>query len=221
MLQIGLMSTHDASVDRLHLDGAPFGQTQVRHDLINAINVLIGVAAGLRSSELTDGQRGWVRMLESSTSRLTALAEALSGGARADAADRQAQFADLCSIAAARVGKPFDRQRLLETIDSVADGKTRRILLVDDSPELVQVVRSYLDGTPWVLDDVESGERAVARAAAEHYDVVLMDIDLPGLDGTAAAHAIRAADLARGASPTPIIAMTAFDPGNGVRDQDP
>ena len=40
-----------------------------------------------------------------------------------------------------------------------------------------------------------------------------MDIDLPGVDGATAAHAIRAADLARGISPTPIIAMTAFDPG--------
>jgi HPt (histidine-containing phosphotransfer) domain-containing protein len=36
-----------------------------------------------------------------------------------------------------------------------------------------------------------------------------MDIDLPGLDGATAAHAIRAADLARGARPTPIVAMSA------------
>jgi CheY-like chemotaxis protein len=73
-------------------------------------------------------------------------------------------------------------------------------------------VRAYINGTGADVDVVESGERAVAQATTTRYDVVLMDIDLPGLDGATAAHAIRAADLARGASPTPIIAMTAFDP---------
>jgi CheY-like chemotaxis protein len=185
----------------------------LRHDLLNAINVLIGATAGLRSDELTDGQRAWVRILESATTRLARLADTMGDDDRARDEAGRARFADLCSIAAARVAKPFDRQRLVEAIAAVGGSDALRILLVDDSPELVSVVRSYLDGTPWTMDDVETGERAVARAAAEHYDVVLMDIDLPGLDGTAAAHAIRAADLARGASPTPIIAMTAFDPG--------
>jgi CheY-like chemotaxis protein len=199
-------------MDRVDRDGASPTGSQQRHDLLNAINVLIGATAGLRAGDLTEAQRAWIRMLESATARMVRVAESMGRGDREQAAEGQARFADLCSIAAARVGKPFDRQRLLEAIHEVAGGKAGRVLLVDDSPELVHVVRSYLDGTPWTLDDVENGERAVARAAAENYDVVLMDIDLPGLDGTAAAHAIRAAELARGASPTPIIAMTAFDP---------
>ena len=194
--------------------------SDLRHDLLNTINVLIGATAGLAAGELTDAQRGWLRMIESATSRLSSLAERMGRETRARSDDGQARFADLCSIAAARVAKPFDRQRLLDAIRSVGGGAPLRILLVDDSPELVQVVRSYLEDTPWMLDDVENGERAVARAAVEHYDVVLMDIDLPGLDGTAAAHAIRAADLARGASPTPIIAMTVFDPGPTIADED-
>jgi CheY-like chemotaxis protein len=119
----------------------------------------------------------------------------------------------LCSIAAARVAKPFDRSRLVETIAGVVGSGRARILLVDDSDELATLVGMYLAGTPWTLDVVDTGERAVTRASTELYDVVLMDIGLPGVDGATAAHAIRAADLARGASPTPIIAMTAFDPG--------
>jgi CheY-like chemotaxis protein len=91
------------------------------------------------------------------------------------------------------------------------------VLLVDDSPELAMLVRTYLKDTGWDLDIVETGERGVAQATTERYDVVLMDIDLPGLDGATAAHAIRAADLARGASPTPIIAMTAFDHDTSTR----
>src|SRR5262245_62172045 len=192
----------------------------LRHDLLNAINVLVGATSGLRADGLTESQRAWVRMLESATTRLVRLADAMGRDDAARAEAGRARFADLCSIAAARVGKPFDRQQLVDAIVTIGGTNALRILRVDDSQELVTVVRSYLEGTPWTLDAVETGERAVTRAAAEHYDVVLMDIDLPGLDGTAAAHAIRAADLARGASPTPIIAMTAFDPQSavGIRD---
>ena len=192
----------------------------LRHDLLNAINVLMGATAGLRADGLTESQRAWVRMLESATTRLACLADTMARDDDARAEAGRVRFADLCSIAAARVGKPFDRQQLLDAIAAVGGQKALRILLVDDSPELATVVRSYLEGAPWALDAVETGERAVSRAAAEHYDVVLMDIDLPGLDGTAAAHAIRTADLARGASPTPIIAMTAYDPDSGVGTRD-
>ena len=185
---------------------------QLRHDLLNPINVLMGATAGLRSGELSGPQQAWVRMLESAIARLTGIAETIARDERSQSAEGRARFADLCSIAAARVGKPFDRQRLVDAIREVGGDHALRILLVDDSPEIVMLVRAYLDDTPWTLDYVENGERAVTRAAAERYDVVLMDIDLPGLDGTAAAHAIRAAELARGESPTPIIAMTAFDP---------
>jgi len=184
---------------------------QLRHDLLNPISVLMGATTGLRRSDLTDAQAGWVRLLESATARLAGIADDIESYRHARPIDGQARLADLCSIAAARLGKPFPRERLIAAIDTVSTRCTLRILLVDDSPEMALLVRAYLDGTPWTVDEVDSGEGAVARATTENYDVVLMDIDLPGLDGTAAAHAIRAADLARGASPTPIIAMTAFD----------
>ena len=207
-------------LESVRRDAAAPPLAALRHEMLNAVNVLIGATSGLRADGLTESQRGWVRMLESAATRLARLAETLGRDDAARAEADQARFADLCSIAAARVGKPFDRQRLLAAIAAIGGHDALRILLVDDSEELVTVVRSYLEGTSWTLDAVDTGERAVARAAAEHYDVVLMDIDLPGLDGTAAAHAIRAADLARGASPTPIIAMTAFDPASAVGTRD-
>jgi CheY-like chemotaxis protein len=150
-------------------------------------------------------------MIESATRRVHGIIDNLESYREQPEMDGQARLADLCSIAVARVGKPFDRARLIDAIERVAEGRQLRILLVDDSPELATLVRSYLKDTGWDLDVVETGERAVAQATTERYDVVLMDIALPGLDGATAAHAIRAADLARGISPTPIIAMTAFD----------
>jgi CheY-like chemotaxis protein len=190
----------------------PTGLRQLRHDLLNPLNVLVGATGALSSSDLNETQRTWLHMIASTTERLRAIIDNIESYRDASALDGQERLADLCSIAAARVGKPFDRAHLVNAIERVAGKRPLRILLVDDSPELAMLVRTYLQGTPWDLDVVESGERAVAQATTERYDVVLMDIDLPGLDGATAAHAIRAADLAHGASPTPIIAMTAFDP---------
>jgi CheY-like chemotaxis protein len=176
------------------------------------LNVLVGATGALQSSDLNETQRTWLRMISSTAERLQSIIDNLESYRDSPALDGQERLADLCSIAAARVGKPFNREHLLRAIEHVAGGRDLRVLLVDDSPELAALVRSYLHGTGWELDVVESGERAVGQATTERYDVVLMDIDLPGLDGATAAHAIRAAELAHGTSPTPVIAMTAFDP---------
>ena len=194
---------------------------QLRHDLLNPLNVLLGSSAALMQTELTDVQRQWVQMLQSTTHRLLNIVEHLDAYQHSPLLEGRARLADLLSIAAARVGKPFGRQRLISAIEQVAGHRPLRILVVDDSPELALLVRTFLSTMPWQLEFVENGERAVAQATTEQYDVVLMDIDLPGLDGATAAHAIRAADLARGASPTPIIAMTAFDPGDAAGSQQP
>ena len=60
----------------------------------------------------------------------------------------------------------------------------------------------------------ESGAVAIerwlaARDAGAPYDLVLMDMHMPGMDGLEAARRIRAAEAERGAAPTPIIALTA------------
>jgi PleD family two-component response regulator len=182
---------------------------QLRHDLLNPLNVMEGATTALLQSGLSESQCAWVQVLRSAITRLNGVID--GADPVSPAFDQRARLADLCSIAVARIGKPFDRRSLVAAIQNVT-GPTRslRILLVDDSPELAMLVRTYLSGTGWDIDVVENGERAVAQATTAHYDLVLMDVDLPGLDGAAAAHAIRAADLARGASPTPIVAMTAF-----------
>lgn len=190
---------------------SPDGFRQLRHDLINPLNVLTGAARALAATPLDDAQRLWIDVLLGAARRLLDVVAGLERYRAVDDPTVRERLADLASIAAARLSKPFDRDRLLATVQSVVGRSAPRVLLVDDSPELALLVRSYVRGADWDLDVVESGEQAVTQATTERYDVVLMDIDLPGLDGATAAHAIRAADLARGASPTPIVAMTAFD----------
>ena len=195
------------------------GLRQLRHDLLNPLNVLEGASTALAQSELTETQRAWLRLLESSTARLQEIIGRIETYRDVAAFDGRERLADLCSIAVARVAKPINRQRLVDTIRAIVGTRRARVLVVDDSPELATLVRTYLDGMGWDIDVVDTGERAVAQATTESYDLLLMDIDLPGLDGATAAHAIRAADLARGASPTPIVAMTAFDSGDEPLDE--
>ena len=84
-----------------------------------------------------------------------------------------------------------------------------RILLADDSPDNRLIVRAFLQKTPFNIDEAENGERVVAKVKVHKYDLILMDIQMPILDGFAATRAIREWERSRGLRPVPIIALTA------------
>jgi CheY-like chemotaxis protein len=190
------------------------GVRKLRHDLLNPLNVLFGMTTMLLDTELNETQRKAVQACRNAAQTLLDIAHHLDRYRQAQPTTAGAtQLADLCSIAAARLDKPFDRDELLRVINTLAPMAAPRILLVDDAPDIALLVRAYLKDTRCTVDVVADGERAVAQASIEPYDLVLMDIDLPGLDGATAAHAIRAADLARGAHPTPVVAMSAVASG--------
>ena len=78
-----------------------------------------------------------------------------------------------------------------------------RILLADDSDDNRFLIRGYLKGSGCVIDEVENGEQAVERFKRRGYDVVLMDAEMPVLDGYSATREIRALGA------TPILLLTA------------
>jgi two-component system KDP operon response regulator KdpE len=67
-----------------------------------------------------------------------------------------------------------------------------RILVVDDEPQLRRVLRSTLSALGFIVADAESGEAALERVREEKFDLILLDINMPGLSGLETCRAIRA-----------------------------
>lgn len=84
-----------------------------------------------------------------------------------------------------------------------------RVLLVDDSPLNRLVVREFLKECTGNLDEAESGEEAVQKYRQGKYDIVLIDMRMPGMDGVEAVRQIRAEESRRQTSPAYIIMLTA------------
>jgi DNA-binding response OmpR family regulator len=67
-----------------------------------------------------------------------------------------------------------------------------RILIVDDEPPIVDLVRSYLTREGWVVDVAFDGASAVERARSNSPDVIVLDVMLPGIDGVEVCRQVRA-----------------------------
>src|SRR4051812_18955255 len=83
------------------------------------------------------------------------------------------------------------------------------ILLVEDSPDNRIITIAYLRDTPCRVDVAENGAIACEMFASGNYDLVLMDRQMPVMDGLAATRAIRQWELDHRRAPRPIIALTA------------
>ena len=84
-----------------------------------------------------------------------------------------------------------------------------RILMAEDSPDNCTIVLAYLQETPYLVDVAENGEVACRMFTEGHYDLVLMDRQMPVMDGLTATRTIRAWEKSHARLPTPIIALTA------------
>ena len=93
-----------------------------------------------------------------------------------------------------------------------------RILLADDSEENRFLIRGYLKDSGCIIDEVENGAQAVEQFKQRAYDVVLMDAEMPVLDGYSATREMRAFER-NAAAPTPIFALTAHALRGGQRPQ--
>ncbi|MFQ5708923.1 MAG: response regulator [bacterium] len=92
----------------------------------------------------------------------------------------------------------------------VSRGSRRfRLLLVEDNPDNQQLAKRILEKGGYGVDIAENGAVAVEAFQAFHYDLVLMDVQMPVLDGFEATQRIRAVEQALKEERCPIIALTA------------
>ena len=66
-----------------------------------------------------------------------------------------------------------------------------RILVVDDDPQIRRVMRVTLTGQGYEVDDVKSGEAALDKLRDQRFDLVLLDMNMPGIGGIETCRAIR------------------------------
>ena len=84
---------------------------------------------------------------------------------------------------------------------------SRRILVVEDQEDNRQILRDLLTSAGYEIIQAENGEEALAAAARERPDLILMDIQLPVLDGYEATRRIKADPALRA---IPVIVVTSY-----------
>ncbi|HEB97190.1 MAG TPA: response regulator [Sedimenticola thiotaurini] len=94
-----------------------------------------------------------------------------------------------------------------EAADSVPDYRGRRFLVADDNPVNLRLIQALLAQTGADVTAVARSQEAVERAVREHFDLILMDLHMPELDGAGATRRILEQSPA-GQAP-PIVALTA------------
>lgn len=81
-----------------------------------------------------------------------------------------------------------------------------RVLLVEDDPMIGEVIQAALKDAAYAADWVKNGQTALTTLGCQHYDLVLLDLGLPGKDGLEVLASIRAKD-----NPVPLLIITARD----------
>jgi two-component system cell cycle response regulator DivK len=84
---------------------------------------------------------------------------------------------------------------------------SKRILVVEDQEDLRGVLRDLLTGSGYTVIEAADGEAGVAKARSEHPELILMDIQMPVIDGYEATRRIKVDPALK---PIPIVAVSSF-----------
>ncbi len=168
-----------------------FGGTGLGLSICKQLCDLMGAEIGVRSAE-GEGSTFWIKV------EFEAAPDAASDTAPDAASDASAASEPARATAANTVPATNDEK----------PGHGLRILLAEDNLINQKVALAMLTSGGHSVDIAQNGREAVDAVAGGNYDVVLMDIHMPEMDGVAATKAIRALDDAKRAS-IPIIALTA------------
>lgn len=104
-----------------------------------------------------------------------------------------------------------DLSQIAGTLDGGDDPirQPLNLLLAEDTPENRMIIKAFLKKMPWQIDMARDGAEAFLKFTTGAYDLVLMDVEMPVMDGYAATRSIRSWEKEHGRLRTPILALTA------------
>lgn len=114
-----------------------------------------------------------------------------------DAIAKALQIADNTPVAA------------LESVKNLPDYRHKRLLVAEDNKVNQKVILTLLNKLQCVADLAENGQQALDKLAQQSYDLVLMDCQMPVMDGYEATRVLRGNELTHKGIRTPVVALTA------------
>jgi two-component system sensor histidine kinase/response regulator len=203
---------HDAALARLHEAvhaGQPYDAALLDMELEHGSGLLL--AAGIKADPATRA----TRLILLSPERLAADPVQRREAGVAYQLIKPARAADLFACLATRPrGQIAPAPRFVPPRPLQLDGgqarRVRRVLLAEDNPVNVEVAKAMLESLDLQVDCARNGEEALQAVRGGSYDCVLMDCQMPVMDGFAATAAIRREEREAGRGHVlPIIAITA------------
>ncbi len=186
--------------------------THIRHEIRNSLNVLTGALRLLEMGTVTPQQQKHLDMCRGAIDRISATLAGADGGYADDDKAREAA-AELRALGSVSfLTKPFERSDLLRTVQLVGGARKKlRLLSADDVPEVRWLLEMLLSDSHCTVEFVPDGKKAVERAKTGEFDVILLDLDMPVMDGREAARGIREREKRDGREPVPIVIVTGHD----------
>lgn len=185
---------------------------KARHDIRTAMHVVAGMSEVLSMSKtLAGSDKEALAMLRRNTDRALSLIDRMFDAMEQEKAPRATRAP--AGFFQPRQPRP-DERRAGDAAAAATQSPRQRALVVEDDVGNALVITTFLESLKYDSDIATSGEEALAKIAAGHYDVIIMDVQMRGMDGLETTRRIRQIEKEANLPPTPILGAT----GNATKD---